>query len=375
MADMQTYLLWRGDLPFSQVPPGPVDALIFTTLAYVRYGEGVPGDGSAPVSLKDAADWVLAAPDRERRCRVRQDLEVLEAAARSARFGGVELCFYRSVFAPEEEAQFAAVTFLLGDGTAFLAFRGTDSTLVGWKEDFNMSFLERVPAQLLAAEYTRDVAQALPMPLRLGGHSKGGNLAVYAAAKSAPEVRSRIREVYNNDGPGFMDAMMRDPGYLEMVPRVRTFVPQSSVIGMLLEHEEPYTIVRSSQMGILQHDPHSWEIQGGDFVRMETLTANSRFLNRTLKDWLAGMTPEQRNTFFDSLFDVLAAGDASRTREIMRPQNLLAYFRALRGDENLRRILGTELSGLLQAARNAQSPGEKESGDTRPSGGGTDGLS
>ena len=356
--DMFDYLKWRGDILFSQLPPNPVDALIFATLSYVRFDGIVPGEPGRQVSLAEAAGAVLSLTDLENRARVTRDLELLKAAASTPRFAEVELCCYKSVFLPEEEAQFAAVIFLPGDGSAFLAFRGTDRTLVGWKEDFNMSFRESVPAQRMAAEYVNAFGAETELPLRLGGHSKGGNLAVYAAAKCAPELRERILAVYNHDGPGFMDSMMRYPGYLEMVPKIHTYVPQSSVIGMLLEHEEAYTVIRSSQIGIMQHDPHSWEVQGAGFVTVEELTADSRFLNRTLKNWLAGMTVEERNAFFDSVFELLAAGDASRTNEIMRPQNLLAYFKTLRADENLRRVIGTELAGLLQAAKNAQHPEE-----------------
>ena len=152
-----------------------------------------------------------------------------------------------------------------------------------------MAFQEAVPAQLLAQDYVREVAAEYVMPLRLGGHSKGGNLAVFAAARSTPDIQQRILEVYNNDGPGFTDYLMGDPGYLAMVPRIKTYVPQSSVIGMLLEHEEPYTIIKSNQVSVLQHDPYSWEVMGPSFVPMQSITADSQFVNQTIKAWIASM--------------------------------------------------------------------------------------
>lgn len=354
MTDVFDYLVWRGDIPFSRMGPNPVDALIFAALSYVRFEKILPGEFDHRVSLKDAAEKVLALPETEIRCRVEKDLDLLATAAGTVRFRDVLLCGCRTAFLPQEEAQFAAVTFLLEDGSAMVTFRGTDQTLVGWKEDFNMSFLESVPAQRMAADYVNQFAAGTPMPMRLNGHSKGGNLAVYAGAKCA--FRERILEIFNHDGPGFRDPMLHDPGYLEIVPRIHTYVPQSSVIGMQLEHEEAYTIIRSGQTGLQQHNPYTWEVLGPGFVLVEELTADSRFLNRTLKNWLAGMTAQERNDFFDGLFALLAAGDASRTKEIMRPQNLLAYVKTLRADENLRRLITSELSGLIQAARTAQPP-------------------
>ena len=186
MANMFDYIQWRGDLTFTQDPPNSVDALIFSSLAYIQYGGRVEAEPHTPIYLRDAAEAYFALADHEQRVRVRNDLDLLHAAASSVRFGFSKIYLYRDMLIPEQETQFAAMTFLLDDGSAFLAFRGTDYSLVGWKEDFNMSFQQTVPAQRLAVQYTREVAAEYLAPLRLGGHSKGGNLAVFAAARSAP---------------------------------------------------------------------------------------------------------------------------------------------------------------------------------------------
>lgn len=351
MADMFHYLNWRGDILFTQLGPNNADALIFTTLAYVRFHGIVPEHMNAAVTLAEAAERLLALPDQQSRIRVSNDLALLQTAAAAPRFRDVLLTHYQDILVPEEDTQFAAVTFLLPDGTAFLAFRGTDSTLVGWKEDFSMSFQESVPAQRLAKEYTALFAFASGVPIRLGGHSKGGNLAIYAAAKSDASTQDKIIEVFNHDGPGFTEPMASDPGYLAMVPKIHTFLPQSSVFGMLLERQEPVTIIRSSQVGLLQHDPYSWEIMGTDFIEVEALTPDSRFLDRTFTTWLAGMNREERSAFFDTIFDLLMVGGTSRTRDILRPQNLRAYFRTLQGDASVRRTIVSELINLVESAR------------------------
>ena len=354
MADMLDYLAWRGDIPFSRMPVNPVDALIFSALSYIRFEDIVPDSPLRQVSLSEAATGLFSLEDQESHVRVKKDLELLEAAAQSPRFSNLNMSFYRSILIPEVETQFAAVTFFLDDGSAFLAFRGTDSTLVGWKEDFNMTFQSSIPAQRLALEYVQEFAKAHPVPIWIGGHSKGGNLAAYAAAKCGALLQERILEVHNQDGPGFSGEMMNDPGYQRILPKLRTFVPQSSVIGMLLEHEEPHIIIKSNQVGLLQHDPYSWMVMGADFLRVAELTPDSRFLDRTFKSWLANMPNQERSEFIDTVFDLLSAGGAEHTSEIMRPQNIIASIKALYANENVRGILSSELANLVRSARSAQ---------------------
>ena len=351
MGTIFDYIRWRGDLTFTQDPVNGVDALIFSALSYICYGGRVQQEPRTPVRLKDAAEEYFALEDHESRVRVRNDLDLLHLAAGSVRFGCSRICMYREEFVPEQETQFAAMTFLLDDGSIFLAFRGTDYSLVGWKEDFNMSFRQTVPAQRLAARYTREVAMEYVAPMRLGGHSKGGNLAVFAAARSSPMLQQRILQVYNQDGPGFTQYLMGDPGYLAMVPRIQTCIPQSSVIGMLLEHEEPYTVVRSKTVGLLQHDPYSWEVLGRDFVKVQEITEGSQFVDATIKDWFARMTDRERSQLVDVMFTLLGTGGIDNALDIFQPRNIRTYIKTLSSDENIRRVLSTEFQSLMEAAR------------------------
>ena len=173
MADMFEYLTWRGDIPFAAMAPNPVDGLIFSTLAYVNFSAAVPHTPYSRISLDRAVMLLLADAEVTKRIRVDRDLELLAAVAASERFKNVEIGFYRDILIPEEDTQFAAMTFFLGNGSAYAAFRGTDYTLVGWKEDFNMSFLDHIPAQRLAAEYLKDLASIFSGAIHVGGHSKG----------------------------------------------------------------------------------------------------------------------------------------------------------------------------------------------------------
>ena len=350
MADLFDYLDWRGDLSFDAVGVGPADGLIFSALSYIHY-DGLVNEGFVnPVPLEVVADAFAALPDREDRVLLRQDAPLLMAAAATERYRNVRLVFYNSATIPEQESQFAAVAFLLPGDTAVLAFRGTDATLVGWKEDFNMSFQERIPAQEKALYYTQSFAGSNDRKLILCGHSKGGNLAVYAASLCPGWVQERIVGVYNNDGPGFTAALMGHPGYRAMVPKIHSFVPQSSVVGMLMEHEEPYTVIKSRQVSILQHDLYSWEVMAGGFVPVSGISNDSRLVNQTVKAWLSGRTPAERNAFVDAVFELLGTGEVDSAREIMMPWNILNYLRTLNEDDEMRRLIGRELTELVRLA-------------------------
>lgn len=209
-----------------------------------------------------------------------------------------------------------------------------------------------IPSQELALRYTHEIWESRTAPMRLCGHSKGGNLAVFAAARSSPMVQQWILGVFSNDGPGFSDYMMGDPGYLAIVPRIRTFVPQSSIIGMIMEHEEPFTIIHSSQVGgIMQHDTFTWEVVGKEFLPMEEITADSRFINQTIRNWLDTMNNEEREQMVEALLGLLTTGDVSHVGEILHPKNVRNYLKALGSDQKTRKILGGEFQALLEAAR------------------------
>ena len=359
MANIFDYLKWRGDLTFSQDPPNAVDALVFSSLSYIQFHGMVEAVPQVPVTLKEAAEEFFAQDDYEACCRVPKDLDLLHAAIQTKRYGESQICMYRDLLVPEQETQFAAMTFLLDDGSMFLAFRGTDNTLVGWKEDFNMTFQQTIPAQRLAVQYTRDVALEYLRPMYLGGHSKGGNLAVFAAARSSPMLQQQIQGIYNHDGPGFTSYLMGDPGYLAMVPKIKTYIPQSSVIGMLLEHEEPYTVIRSKSVGLLQHDPYTWDVLGKSFLTVEEITEGSQFVDATIKTWFSEMTSQERGQLVDVMYALLGSGGAENVYELLHPKNIRTYIKTLSSDDNLRRILSTEFSSLMDAARRTKAKFEE----------------
>lgn len=356
MANLFDYLNWRGDLSLEKDPLRAVDSLILCRMSYVPFEDIVPPPGKGePISIGEAARrFFEAGYESTRALLMPDDKDLLKALENSPRFSQCRLCGYVDKVSAEQEEQFSAVTVLLPNADLFVAFRGTDNTLVGWKEDFNMSFLSTVPSQQEAVEYVKQTAKSFDGEIYLGGHSKGGNLAVYAAAFCGEEIRRRIHRVYNNDGPGFSEDIIRRDGYQAVKERISTFVPQSSVVGMLLEHEEEYTVVHSTQMGIFQHDAYSWEVLGGDFVRMDRVTDGSVFIDRSLKDWVAGMGGQQRKQFFDALFSILGATEAQTMSELSAGlvKNAGKIFAAVKElDESTRKVMTQTISGLIEAAK------------------------
>lgn len=316
------YLDWRGDLTFEAVPLGEVDNLVFSAISYVDFS-GVVTDEidpmRPPVLLSVTKNYLrtlgpvvpeigLMIPKRIIKLMVR--------AAKTPRFGLCRPFGYVSKICDKEQKQFCAISFRLPTGDVFVSFRGTDDTLVGWKENFNMSFMHPVPAQTEALAYLESVAAKTTGKLYVGGHSKGGNLAVFAAVKASHATKERIVAVYNNDGPGFDKAFIKGKDYQEMSPRIHTLVPQTSVVGMLLEHEENYTVVKSTSTGLLQHNGLSWEIIGGSFVRLDEVDEESKRIDRSLKKWLETLSPEQRAQFVDGLYEALRSTNVTTLSEL-----------------------------------------------------------
>lgn len=309
MGTILDYMEWRGDLSFEASPFNEVDNLIFSWMSYVELKGIVPGRMGLWMSLKDAAEIYKRTHDFEADKKMvvmtKTAPNLFVEMGKVKRYQDVKLGFFKSKIDMKQEAQFAAVTVQISPDLIFVVYRGTDHNIVGWKEDFNMAYLEQIPSQIEAVEYLSQVAEKWKGTIILGGHSKGGNLAMYAGVHAAPEIQEQIAGIYNNDGPGFSPAMLEKPAYQKMLPKICTYVPQSSIVGMLLEHAEGYRIVKSSQKGLWQHDALSWEVTGPHFVELENTTLASQFADATLTSWLATMDNAQREEFVDLLFSVL----------------------------------------------------------------------
>lgn len=323
MADIRDYLDWRGDLSFQEAAFNEVDNLILSQLAYVNFDGIVPGVAYDEfVTLEAACELFFKINDEKKVLKqksfTRLATLLMKQMIQSERFKRLKLSKYKNHIDYEKQKQFAALHMELDDGTIYIAFRGTDDTIVGWREDFNMSFMTPIPAQIEAVSYINETAIGLNQAIRLGGHSKGGNLAIYAAVKCQEEIKDKILKVYNNDGPGFNKEMMMSSDYQNMLERIKTIVPQHSVVGMLLEHEEEYVVVKSKQIGLLQHDAMSWEVLGSEFVCLEETTKGSQMLDDTFKAWINNLSEAERAQFVETLFSILEATGAKTLSDLSK---------------------------------------------------------
>jgi len=322
MSNILDYLDWRGDLDLTQSPFNEVDNLLLAELSFLDLEGIVPAVGVADsISLREAIERYLLQREGmtiHMGVLVPDEIPVMAAKmAESRRFGDMRLDGFRTCLDVRQEIQFAAMTVDLGDGSIYISFRGTDDTLVGWKEDFNMAFLDTVPSQRLAVEYVREMAAIYPeREIRIGGHSKGGNLTVYSAVHCGAEIQSRLICAYNNDGPGFKRPMSEVSAYHAVRERIVTIIPESSVVGMLLEHDENYTVVRSNERGLYQHDGFSWEVLGTAFVHLQEVSEESLVSDKAIRAVIGEMDDAQREMFVDALFDVLGSSDAQTLTEM-----------------------------------------------------------
>jgi hypothetical protein len=308
MANLFDYLKWRGDLTFEHSPFNPVDNIIFTQLAYLPLDGIVPGpdeNGSITIAQTAAiiaerlANNALGGP-----ILFKDDPSFIDAIGQTERFKNCRLHSFVNHSDVVQEMQFAALCIDMGFAT-FVAFRGTDVSIVGWKEDINMSFSAVIPAQLEAVSYLQKIAKKTSGPLVPGGHSKGGNLAIYAAACCNAKTCRRIADIYSNDAPGFHQGFIESDGFQKIRQRIHSFVPQTSIIGMLFEHGNDSIVIKSSQTGILQHEQYSWEITHNDMSRLDQVDQGSRYIDKTLREWLGNLDKEHLRLFSDTLYGLL----------------------------------------------------------------------
>lgn len=321
MADMFDYLFWRGDLGFDDVPLNDADALILCQLAYIDYSDVVPGAFlKKGMTLADAAEK-LAAPEWEscdfsRRFFTEETKRLLMAAGKTRRFGQLGVTGCRHIIDMEKEEQFSALTFVLGDGSLFTAYSGTDAMIVGWQEDFNLGWKDVVPAQADALSYLTEAAAALHGAIRIGGHSKGGNLALYAASHAPSKVQKRVTGVWNFDGPGFKPEFFQSAGYRAVEPVIRNFKPALSVVGMLFTNSDRYTVVKSSEKGVMQHYAPSWQMQPGGFDTLPELDERSMRIERAINGWFDDLEQEQKRVFVETVFGILKKSTAETSSEL-----------------------------------------------------------
>ena len=307
------------DESFYDLAINKLDILVFTLLSYIQF------DGLAPESYDPyhAPRLDQLAPYLDKKSptltMTKNHLDLLRLASKTLRYKSVKVMAYINDIDPDMEKQFSATTFRLTNQTYLISYRGTDESLVGWKEDFHMTYMSHIPSQALAQAYLRDALTILEGDFILSGHSKGGNLATFAASQISPNLAQKIQSVYSFDAPGLHQKIIESPGYQGISPMIQRFIPQGSIVGMMLEIPETAAVVESRALGgIRQHDPFSWKIAGHDFLLAKGLNADSLQVDQTLKAWTDHLSDQELKEFWDLFFKLLRDADIESTADFFR---------------------------------------------------------
>lgn len=336
MKNILTYIKNEGNRTFEEFPFNEVDSLILSQLTYLEY------DGIVPKLCEDSE---MLKAENEASCELTKDVnaillkdipehpefinmfnifwmadkeeKLVSLAAKSKRYCDIQINFYKEIFSEDFDTQFAAVTYILPDKSMYVAFRGTDATLLGWKEDMKIGYSKPIESQKLAAEYMNRVSGMNDYPIRTGGHSKGGNLAIYASMMCEVEARIRIIDIYNHDGPGFRPEIIENSAYSSLADRIHKYIPKSSIVGIIFE-DDNYDIVESYGVGALQHNAFSWKVENGEFIRCERKFFTKEATDQSINEWIYSLKEEELDVFVNSLYDILTAKDAKTIEDLKK---------------------------------------------------------
>ena len=356
MANIFDYLTDVQYDSFYDVPLNELDVLALTELTYL------PFDNLLDQSVNRLSDVATRVPRESTMLTNKERLQLLDQLSQHKRFKNSKLSNFVNDIDVELQKQFAAMTYRLNLDTYLIVFRGTDDSIIGWKEDFHMTYMKEIPAQKHALEYLEDFFKQYPkQEVIIAGHSKGGNLAVYAASQIQPELQEKISAVYTYDAPGLQAHLTETSGYQEVIPKIHRYVPQGSVIGMMLEVPDTPIVVRSLALGgIAQHNTFSWQTEGTHFVQLEAISSESLQIKDALKEWMDSVPDEELELYFNLFFGtILESGinsinDLSSTGAIEHIHQLVSQAQTLEPQqvEILRNLTQLLLDARFQAWKN-----------------------
>ncbi|GGE31960.1 DUF2974 domain-containing protein [Streptococcus himalayensis] len=329
------------------VPFNALDCLILTELTYLDYKELVPQAIDQEIRLSDLADYEYS---ESLITHTKNRIQLFQEVTTAKRYKNLKLFAYQEDLDMEVEKQFAALTYKLKPDTYVIAFRGTDDSIIGWKEDFQMTYLSQIPAQKTATAYVEKVMTAYPEgQFILTGHSKGGNLAAYAASQISPALQDRITDIYSYDAPGLNRSVTQSFGYERISHLIRRYIPQGSLIGMMLDVPEQASIVKSTALfGLAQHNTFSWVVEGHEFLLLDTLNPDSIQVDQTLKNWVAGVSDEELKAFFDVFFGLILDAEITSINQLFKASELKKVSQILDNAKNLPDYQKEMLERLIQ---------------------------
>ena len=321
MANMLDYVKWRGDISFAERGVNEVDSLIFSTIAYFNMEGYVSHEPTPSLTIPELVAASDASPN-DQAMTFTDPTPLMRLCAECRRFRDVRVGAYVTDVDIGRGIQFCAVTFWLDDGSVFVSYRGTDMTIVGWREDFELAYMSATPGQLASRDYLDMIGASTDAPLFVGGHSKGGNFAVFASSFCSKRTQDRIIRVFSNDGPGFNEELSAEAGYAAISGRVLKFIPDSSLVGTLLTAIEKPTIIKSSLRGPIQHEPFSWQVEGASFVPVASRSSGANLYDNAFSAWLSTFDSGGCERFVNSLFDILESSGMTTLNELVERKSI-----------------------------------------------------
>jgi len=354
-----SYLEWRGDISIARLPLCEADYAVIGCCSYLPFDGIVPSDfEDGSISLWNAVSTVremVGLENSERSYHYREDEEMTQMLLTCPRFTSLGLTGFRNIIDEEKEEQFCALTMLLPGKQCIVVFRGTDKTVTGWKEDFNMLYLESVPSQDDALAYLTEVASHTSGDIYVCGHSKGGNLAMYASAYCSDEVKCRIKQIVNLDGPGFEKEKAAGPDMASVKDRLYSFIPQQSIVGMMLDLPEKYSVVHSNGNTFWQHSLYTWDIRRGDFIRETDVKALSKNMDTTVENWLMAMPKSKREKMVDGFWKIVIGSGVDNVDDLFTLKSTVGMLRTMgKIDDETKDILSEALGLFMKSFKNTQ---------------------
>lgn len=324
MANIFDYLTDVQYDSFYDLPLNELDILALTELTYLSF------DNLLDQPVNRLSDVATRVPRETNMLTNKERLQLLDQLSQHKRFKNSKLSNFVNDIDTEQQKQFAAMTYRLDLDTYLIVFRGTDDSIIGWKEDFHMTYMKEIPAQKHALEYLEDFFTQHPkQKVIVAGHSKGGNLAVYAASQIQPELQDKISAVYTYDAPGLQAHLTETTGYQDVITKIHRFVPQGSVIGMMLEVPDAPIVVKSTALGgIAQHSTFSWQTEDNHFVQLESISSESLQIKDTLKEWVDSVPDEELELYFDLFFGTILESGINSINELSS-KNAIDHVRQL----------------------------------------------
>ena len=352
MADLFDYMDWRGDLSFRNSPANEADCYLISKIGCPNLTGIVPADEQEALLGKVVEAYRAKNGKAGASLGITTSPKVVDSFYRLPsvpRFQSLMLSGYRKIDDSNNTEQFSALTVRIPDGTRYITFRGTDDNIFAWKENFRMSIVDTIPAQEDALRYLRWAMDAYDGSFIVCGHSKGGNLAVYAASMLPQNLQDRIISVYNFDGPGFRDDFLKQEGYLRILPKLTSLIPQNSIVGLLLSTGKDPEIVIRDCFGAKAHDGFTWKVLGTSFVRSEALSPSSALFQEAMNKTLSRMNLEERDEFIEDFFRIMTSTGAFTLTDLteIKLRRALELAQSLNQDKEVHKFTLTLISNYF----------------------------